>query len=354
MYRYTAKKTAQANRKFAQKQAKKKTMKTSSKMAAQKKQKKQLATATKVKTKSAKTVKRENQAISRFWRILTGTIFFVILLYLIGMLILRFFLPQVFLFDDDRSVLLLDGTPEEKADKIYLLQLSPNNETVKVFALDPTALVPVSGGYGAYPLGYVASFLQLQSGETQKLAAIYNFALKQAIDEVYFVEDLQNLDSAAAIKGEIWGLIKKELSLTTTVRRELWEIYFFLQRELIFSEENLEIEEDEGIEAQFLAKEKLTQCPVVLINTTTINGLASKTSKMAEMNGLVVVNLENSSENLRESEIYYDETETDCLALVEILQNNFPAMNRFIPDGGEKGLQNRAKAVIKLGQNLSD
>ena len=357
-YRYTAAKKQQANRKFAQKQLGKKstTKKPSFDL---KKSRKTTANGSKQKNRSAKPVKANGQKKSKKWLETAGAIVWklglvILLIYLTFVLLMKFFLPNFFsLNNEERNLLLIGGTPGEKATVIYILRLSASDDSVKVFLLDSQALVPVSGGYGSYPLGNVAPFLQLEADQNQKLTAVYNFALKQAIDEVYFIPDLKVPKDEKQVKKDFWRLIKKELALTTQTRAELWKIFFFLQKDTSFIKNSLKIN-DEGTNETSLAKEKKTQCPVVLINTTKINGLASKVSLMMEMNGAVVVNLENNEENLTESEIYYDQNEPVCTELINVLQNSLTKIGKIVPDEGKLGAQNRAKAVIKLGQSLSN
>ncbi len=358
-YQYTAAKKQQGNRKFAQKQLGKKTAKTKKLPLDVKKTRKSLVKTAGKGSKKTKNQTQKGQRQERQWRerILAalgkiGGLFF--LGYLVFVLLMKFFLPSFFSLDnEEKNLLLIGGTPEDKAAVIYILRLSSTDDSVKVFLLDSQALVPVSGGYGNYPLGNIAPLLQLEANQNQTLVAVYNFALKQAIDEVYFVPDLQIPESEKQVKADFWRLIKKELALTTQARAELWRIFFFLQKENSFLKNNLKIS-DQGVEGIGLAKEKNTQCPVVLINTTKINGLASKVSRMAEMNGAVVINLESNEENLLDSEIYYDQNEPACVELINVLQNSLTKVGKIVPDSGVLGAQNRAKAVIKLGQSLSN
>lgn len=353
-YQYTAAKKQQANRKFAQKQLGKKAIATST-STKKKTVGKDGAKKTSSKTKKNSKAQRQERhwrklILAALWRILL----LIFLFYLTFILLLKFFLPSFFsLGNEEKNLLLIGGTPENKAAVIYILRLSATDDSAKVFLLDSQALVPVSGGYGFYPLGNIAPFLQLEADQSQTLAAVYNFALKQAIDEVYFVPDLQIPENEKQVRKDFWRLIKKELALTTQTRSELWKIFFFLQKDLSFIKNNLLIN-DEGAVSSGLAKDKNTRCPIVLINTTKINGLAGKVSKMAEMNGVVVINLESSEENLIDSEIYYDQREPACVELVQVLQNNLTKVGKIVPDNGELGAQNRAKAVIKLGQSLSN
>lgn len=369
-YQYTAVKKQQANKKFAQKQLGKKTVgktalskkgnigsaktkKTSFDLKKTRKSSVKIATRN-YKKDQAKTRKQgkswREKIFAIFWKII-GLLF---LGYLIFILLMKFFLPSFFsLNNEEKNLLLIGGTPSEKASIMYILRLSPVDDSVKVFLLDDQALVPVSGGYGYYPLGNIAPFLQLQADKNQTLVAVYNFALKQAIDEVYFIPELKIPENEKQVKNDFWCLIKKELALTTQARTQLWKIFFFLQKDTSFIKNELKINDD-GATYLGLAKEKKTQCPIALINTTKINGLASKVSKMAEMNGAVVINLESNEENLADSEIYYDQNEPACVELINILQNSLTKVVKVVPDSGALGAQNRAKAVIKLGQSLSN
>ncbi len=356
MYRYTTKKTVKANRKFAQKQSQKK--KSTTKNSRNQRQSDFLAKKTRSVTKktsktnkknSPKTKIKKNSGWGQWWRSL---FIVVILLYFSLWLLVKFFLPQTFSLEQDKSILLLSGSPDQITERIYLLQASPLNERVALFALDPQAQVSISGNQEPLPLGEIAYRLSLQADQPAAILTHYNFSLKQALDEVYFVADLGEIDSLRELRTNIWQTLQKK---NINNRSLLWRLYFFLHREIVFSASQLKIKDISlGLEATFLAKDKIYKCPVVLINTTSLNGLAAKMTKIVEMSGLVVVNQESSQENLDMSTIYYDENEAECLILTERLRKILPVESEFIPDMGQQGAASRAKAVIKLGKDLAN
>ncbi len=375
-YRYTATKKQQSNRKFAQKQKMKQTTlaakKTSASIGSKKpaaKKNTQLKKKTEVKAKNlrsaskpitTKALKEQKQAVQRSQRErklwldwLLSFLGIMILLYLVLMLIMKSVLPMLFSLDEEKNILLIGANAEQKAERIYILRLAPESEMTKVFVLDANALVPVAGGYGEYPLGSVAPFLSLTGEKDQQnqnaLVAVYNFALKQALDEVYFVPDLPDLTNLKAVRESFWSLVKEEFATKSQIQPELAKIFLYLQKENNFSSENLSLTANLA-----LAKEKNVTCPVVIINTTKINGLASQVSAVLEMSGALIVNLESNQENLAETEVFYDEREAECGQLLTNLQNSLPKIGQIIPDQGEKGAQKRAKMVIKLGRSLAE
>ncbi len=188
--------------------------------------------------------------------------------------------------------------------------------------------------------------------DQSELVAIYNYALGQAIDEVIFVDEAVNPDGLPEIREAFWTLLKEQLGQTGTIESDLLEAFFHLQKDYPLLVETVDVA-GAGEMLDDLNKEVILGCPVVLINTTMINGLASKVSVMLETNGALVVNYDSSNEDLQDNVIYYDENEASCEQLLQIIKNSLPNIGEIIADQGKMGQENRAKMVIKLGESLS-
>lgn len=344
-YRYTGKKNRQANRKLQKRQQNKKVVKVKSSRSQVKTNRSTAPSHSQKKRSSAttQTQKKPTQgknAQKRRQRTLVAALsqFFVwlVLVILIILLVANSLLPQFASLKQATNILLVGSTSEQTAQYLYLIQVLPDTNTVTISALDGNVSVPITGGYGNYPLGSLSPLLHLEENNLAQITAAYNFALKQAIDEVYFLPTLTNWQN-------------KEMALhdlSSAAKKELWPLYFTVKSSEYFYLQNNN--------DRLLGKTKLTECPTVLINAAGISGLAKQTSQMLEMNGLQIINWGNTGEKLTTTQIFYDENQTACLEAVKILQRVLPANSQYLADQGNEAQKHRAKMVIYLDETISD
>ncbi len=355
MYKYTAAKNQQANERLQKRQLSKqifhnqannkKTSKNSSKMV-------------------KKTIEKPTKELPKIeipeWLIKVAQIGGSLLLAGVGLVVMLMigvnsFLPQVFKIKQEKNLLLVNNTIDQGASHLYLVKLSPQTETANIFSLKGDSLVPIAGGYGQYPLGFLAPLLRFENNDLEKITAAYNFALKQAVDEVYFMPQLGELKDKKTVEQAIGKLIKNDFWRTTRLQKQWLEIYFYLKTAQFFSIKDFEFKnETQGLDIPFLAKEKLNGCPVVLVNSAGVNNLAQSHGQMLEANGFLVVNRENPIKKIEESVIYYDQNENDCQQLIGLAQKLLPRISKIVPDGGEQAKQYRAKMVINLGVDFAN
>jgi hypothetical protein len=93
---------------------------------------------------------------------------------------------------------------------------------------------------------------------------------------------------------------------------------------------------------------------VSLINAAGTDGLAGRVSQILEQKGFEVRHLDDVDEILLESKIFYDQSEGDCVKVVQVVQNTLPKNLEIIADDGEEASKSRARAVVYIGREISD
>jgi len=94
-------------------------------------------------------------------------------------------------------------------------------------------------------------------------------------------------------------------------------------------------------------------CSIAVINTTDINGLASRISKLLERNGAYIVRTSSNDQDLVKSLVMVDTTKRDCQAIAKKLEALLPYHDEM--QFQDNVIQDyRADVVIFLGDNLAD
>jgi hypothetical protein len=216
-------------------------------------------------------------------------------------------------------------------------------------------MVPVSGLHGHYPLSRVAQFRNAEADGVAEIRKTYNLALGQSLDAIYFVPSLVLIEEKQDVEDNLWWLIKQEAARGILLRGELWEMYFTTRAAQSFSVREIGVLEKVFAWGRGLTEqESLERCPVALINAAGTNGLAGRVSQLLEQKGFEVRHLDDVDEILLESKIFYDQSESDCVKVVQVLQDTLPKNLEIVADDGMEAKKNRAKAVVYVGREVSD
>ena len=372
MYRYTDKKNRQANAKFAAKQSRqRRDNRVSSQISRSKNAKKEglgrrdsAQSQHRVVSKpTSKAVKKRRLATEGdfFPDWLVNVVAYVGGLLVIGLLlggiyiiVMNSLLPQFFHAEHEKNILIVGSTINERAERLYLVRIEPVTRKVEVRRLSGELDVELIAKYRQYPLASVAPLVYRYSEDLQEVKALYNFALGQVLDELYFVPEVGEVETAADLERIWWRIWCDEFARTTWINRDLFDNYFEVRAARYFDVWDVRDLEALSGNAPSLSREKLSGCSVSLINAAQTNGLARRVSNMLEPYGVAVVRWETASETVDKSVIYYDETNHDCQQLAQIVQNNFPKGIDLVPDGGNLGSKHRTMAVIYLGGELAN
>ena len=353
MYRYTVAKNKQANLKLKQKQQRQrqKTQTVGRKVTRQ-----QGDVSTKRTVKPVKQKKKHTKQPFAWWvgtgvmiAYAMGGAILCALLYAIWWLAVNTILPEFFYLDGERNYLVLDRPLGEMAEWVYLVHVNPETEMVTVKKWSGQALVS-AGEKGYYPIGTLGGLTYFLTGDWQEVKQAYNLVLRRPIEEVFFVEmdeELADLSDVRRLVGQLWN---QRWQATSSWDEELTDLYFQLRQV-----ESFAVQTHDSVNKEALTpRVEWDACPVVIVNAAGANGLGRQWGEVMKANGVRLVDPQTATEIVSTSEIYYDQGEEECLAVVEMVSRMFPAMKTVVADNGRMASGSRAKAMIILGQDIAE
>ncbi|HNV45248.1 MAG TPA: LytR C-terminal domain-containing protein [Candidatus Woesebacteria bacterium] len=151
--------------------------------------------------------------------------------------------------------------------------------------------------------------------------------------------------------------------LMTELRsREEQNLLFYLEQSQVswewFNDTEAKTREDkENLLSSFLARNteasygKLFECPVAVINSSSVTGLASAFAQLLEKDGFSVIKRDSGQDILAETSLLIDPEITACEALLNRFQQLMPV--KVINADHELAQQYRAGAVIFLAEDLA-
>jgi len=355
MYHYTAIKNKKHNQKFKQKNLK-------IKQTPIKKNRTKSVVGDDKKSKKASNNQQQTnwtpfwQGMKKLLRLGFNICLALFLCYLAWLIAINIFLPQIIGLSQEKSLLLVQSNINERAAVVYLVKFAPQNKNIIVTEMSGDLQVPVSGGYGYYPLGSLAPLLKFETNNLDQIKGAYNFALKKIVDEVYFLPAMNEVEKSEDLQELFFSLIKNNLVEEGVFNMDYVKFFFEVKTSDNFRVIKMEAMSDETIGGAYVGsnKEKMVNCPVVLVNAAGVNGLVRKVSEMVEINGFLVVNWETAAKIEEKSVIYYDENELECEEVIAVMKRIFPMIETVVADGGEQARKNRAKTLIILGSEVAN
>ncbi|MBQ6449428.1 LytR C-terminal domain-containing protein [bacterium] len=371
MYRYTAQKNQQANKRYA---AKKKRQRQSSARVAARQEPALQTASTRVVKRTRKTVtkaslptrvskkKATRQLRPAWWLdfLVLGSAYLLVGIVVIVTLMALFWavadqiLPQYFRLERPKTILLVGSSVNERAQIMYLLRFDPDNQAIQAWSLDTSTQVELIGQYNQYPLASIGPLIYRYGNDNlQEVKSAYNFALGTVLDEFYFMPQLQSLTTKADLQAALWQLFRESWLRTGQADRVLFTNYLSVR-----SAKSVAVTPATDLEAvseqlASLSRQQLLGCQLRIYNAAATNGLAKRVRGLLRSSGVVVLKLENAPEKIDQTTIYYDEREEDCQRLVAILQENFPKGVAAVADQGQKAHSYRVGAVLYLGEELA-
>lgn len=154
----------------------------------------------------------------------------------------------------------------------------------------------------------------------------------------------------------------KDFLVTELRSREEQNLIFYIERSQVTWEwfddtEAKHAEEKENLLSNFLERNteasygKLFECPVAVINSSSVTGLASAFAQLLEKDGFSVVKRDSGQDILAESSLLIDPSIVVCEALLNRFQQLMPA--KAVNADHELAQQYRAGAVIFLAEDLA-
>ncbi len=235
---------------------------------------------------------------------------FVLLIVFLSFLAIRTELTKFYRLKDNERVLLLD-----RQKPVAYLSFNIEHKQLTV-----TDLREVDFNLAKQDLSF--------ANEAQQ-TLFYAFLLDTVFDHSYEYHELD---------------LSKESLLTFFKSKKAY--YFFLRdpdllwREQKFNPHNL------------VTMEPVFDCPVAIINTTPEAGLANAVATILEKGAFLVIKKDSNTDNLAQSQIFYDPDQSSCGRLLAKLTTVLPS--NIVTVDQEITLKYRASLVLYLGQDLAD
>ncbi len=254
--------------------------------------------------------------------VLTG--FFVF--FLVGLVSLSyFFLKDKQTASFSQVYLFLEHQSEGFKPKAVLIRSAVENKNDQLIYLDQTKTY---------------NFIKDQDLEVIKTDMSSN--LQVPIDQLIIFDDLSDGGKIQLVRN-----LLTTPNLAFFTKLNLFKLLVFSDT-LHLNKENVSDLSESFLERSLMQTGKI--CSVAVINTTEINGLASKLSQFLEQNGVYVTRASSNDQNLKKSHILVDKDRKDCLPLAKKLEAILPHEQEMTVD---KALPYyRANVVVFLGSDL--
>jgi hypothetical protein len=154
----------------------------------------------------------------------------------------------------------------------------------------------------------------------------------------------------------------KDFLITELRSREESNLIFYIEQKQVtwewFSDDKAKSwEEKANLLGNFLSRNteasygKLFECPVAVINSSSVTGLASAFAQLLEKDGFSVVKRDSGQDILAESSLLIDPSITACQSLLDRFEQLIPG--KTVNTDHELAQQYRAGAVIFLAEDLA-
>lgn len=273
-------------------------------------------------------------------------------IFLVGGAIICGLLVVVFLFVSqietkltNQNILFIPNNKDVSEGQIILASVNGNSQKVFVYQFPTILKAEVLGGYGEYPLGSVLPLLKIDHKDNYFVQAAFSGIFQHSVTNFYE----HQIDSEQLGKAKLISLLLKQRQTWSLA----WQIYKLDGTSLSFKRvENWE-EWGKALSGQLVGSIN-DHCSVAVVNTTKINGLATKLSNVLEKSGVEVVRTTDSIWDQSATAIYYaDESALECESVINVIQSVSPV--KLLKNTDEvKPTQYRAKVVFFIGNELAE
>lgn len=241
---------------------------------------------------------------------------------------------HVFTLKNSQNILFITGDLDSNKGKIYLGYFFPKTQEIELYQLKDNPKLSLEN----------LTELSWQSGVI--------------VDRVIQLDDQNLLKNGLSEKRQLQQILLSEVRQQlrfplhySELSRSL-ELYFFTRfvplEQQSFSQEPVFWEELRVLENVALYEE----CQVAVVNTTQVQGLATKFSQILEKNGAVPIKITDQEELYLKSLLVYDHKKMACQNLVERLESLFPELET--KDESPLQTQYRSNLVVFLGEDVAN
>lgn len=252
-------------------------------------------------------------------------------------------------------VLLLVTTPERKKTFYWL---------------DGTEKISVPGGYGEYELRAAVALLALEKKNERQFRTGLSYALSTVITDVVATDTWEG-NLVADIERQPLGEQTKQLSQYFYAKalralpdlqtaRQYFKLYRFFDHFISLHSSVPVLKPSDLAEAlkntSLVPSQQTQQCPVAIINTTEVAGLATQVTGLVEQGGALVVRSEHEAQDSPHTTILTSaESAAACSDVLSLLDTVFPnGAPQTQIDNDSLLTQYRAKIVVLLGDDMGE
>jgi hypothetical protein len=272
----------------------------------------------------------------------------LILLCLIGVLFI--ILPHVISYDTNQNLLFYQYDNNDEINKIFFAFLKSDANQIEVYQL---------------PLTYSSQLLNMQQQRMEETTLKQSLVAENSsldeqsstwlsgrvVGQTYVIPTETTIGQAADLRSVV-----SRQALTTFRERELSDLPALLKLMLFMKRtqwQAIKTLQDDSLPVTAVLP---SNCPIAIINTTDISGLAATTSYILEKSGARVIRVDSNGQQLEQTRLVVDNNNLQCQPVVAALTNQ--VLLGKIDQGTEEDQQllnrYRADIVLLLGNIVAD
>ncbi|MFZ5376751.1 MAG: LytR C-terminal domain-containing protein [Patescibacteria group bacterium] len=272
----------------------------------------------------------------------------------LGLLSVSIYFVMVTLFSltSPRTILVITPNKDGTEADYSLIEMSPQEQQIRVVRLGSDQNLKVLGGYGNYRLEAIYPLLAIENKSYHQMRSTFSFILGITVDDLVVNNQMQNLDSPASLRSMVWN---RQIGQTNPQleRQFLNQMRIFIQDRSLhwqFDDASATGEWFEDLRLKFVSVDR-GLCSVAVMNSGAAPGLADRVGKTLIDSGFNVVRVANDDKVFQHSEVAYDDQLEKCQTLAVEISKVIP--NRKLNPDHQAALEHRGEVVVFLGQDMA-
>jgi hypothetical protein len=242
--------------------------------------------------------------------------------------------------------------PVEKNELIALLdQRNPSQSSVVLLRFIPQTqrLIAVSG----QPRG--ADTLPSPTNASESVSIPLSWRVGVPIDRVVSLDQVQPAEKRMSVLQNLWQGLWSPATVGASWREMIrWWLF---TRTLSDAQTTLVTADTAGkwqtAQRILVGQSNDFHCPVAVLNTTGVGGVASELTQLLEPAGFLVVKVGDAQLALAQTQLVIDDSQPECLAKAQQLNTFMVQPAAIVTEAGIVS-QYRAPIIIRVGYDLAD
>jgi hypothetical protein len=255
-----------------------------------------------------------------------------------------------------RTIVIVSEVDRGEGDApVLILTWLPQVSQGEVVQIAPELPITTAGGYGEYQASKLWPLFSLDRSPNEA-TALLSLSLGRVIDEVFVLPHAQDEPLVTRFRSQALAAVRKGDWPAARALLGWW----LVTRQQAIDHSPIKVQTKEGWarwqQTVPLHHPERSECPIALINTTGVSGLATRVAKTIEGSGGVVIRTADAPATTSETKIY-----TATPRLGEICHSTVSAwLQHILPAGtktevSEKQIeQYRATLVVELASDSAD